>query len=170
LNVCDYVCVLRVARPGASRRVVFSAVQDQSAEHGEVVPDGHGRWIQVIDESDDRGGPDGPTPRFQKGDLVAWIGPENVSESLFLAWGHPGVVGFPEPMSVIVSWIDKDGWFNHEGVFQQEWLQQLSQREFERRKDTLRSSDWPGFPPGEYGSRYLGDLTHNRMHESWRRP
>ena len=99
------------------------------------------------DHSDDRDGPDGPIPRFVEGDTVAWAGPQHVSEMSHLAPGHPGVVHLNEPMSVIVRWIDKVGWFNHEGMFQQEWLEPLSREECDRRTAALRSSDWPGPPP-----------------------
>jgi hypothetical protein len=53
-------------------------------------------------------------------------------------------------MAVAVRWVDKIGWFNHIGIFMQEWLAPLTQAEFERRSVQLRESDWPGFPPGEY--------------------
>lgn len=98
----------------------------------------------------DRGGPDGPTPRFVPGSTVEWAGPVDVSRALRLQGGHPGVVATPDPMSVIVRWVDRVGWFDHTGVFQQEWLEPISQQEFDRRVLRLRQSDWPGFPPGEY--------------------
>ena len=89
-------------------------------------------------------------PMFVQGSYVEWIGAADLGEEFHLAHGHPGVVGIPEPMAVAVRWVDKRNWFNHVGIFMQEWLAPLTHVEFERRTALLRDSDWEGFPPGEY--------------------
>lgn len=99
-----------------------------------------------MDDDDLRDAP----PVFVEGSLVEWVGDDELGQQFHLAHGQPGVVGFPEPMAVTVRWADKGGWFNHVGVFMQEWLAPLTQAEFDRRTAQLRQSDWPGFPPGEY--------------------
>jgi hypothetical protein len=102
--------------------------------------------MNVVDGPDPRD----EAPRFTEGSFVEWVGPADLGADFHLEHGHPGVVDFPEPLSMIVRWVDKSGWFNHEGIFLQEWLAPLSPAEFDRRAAELRESDWPGFPPGDY--------------------
>lgn len=89
-------------------------------------------------------------PIFEEGSHVAWIGPADLAVDFHLSQGHPGIVGFPDPMMVTVRWVDKEGWFNHQGIFMEEWLTAISAAEFEHRAVQLRESAWPGFPPGDY--------------------
>jgi hypothetical protein len=99
-----------------------------------------------VDDPDPRDAP----PMFVKGSYVEWVGDDDLGRQFHLTHGQPGVVAIPEPMAVAVRWVDRTGWFDHIGIFMQEWLSPLTTAEFDRRAAQLRGSDWPGFPPGEY--------------------
>lgn len=106
-----------------------------------------GSFASELDEQQD--GDESASP-FTSGEAVGWAGPAEVAAMLHLTPGHPGQVRDCQPKSVIVRWVNQAEWFDHVGVFDHEWLEPITNEEFDRRARRLRDSAWPGFPPGNY--------------------
>ncbi|NAZ81218.1 hypothetical protein GTR02_05255 [Kineococcus sp. R8] len=90
-----------------------------------------------------------PPDAFKPDALVVFTGPEHVREFEHFLAQHPGMVISSASRHATVRWADKseEGWFYHPGVFDPEWLTEVSRTEFDAAVSRVRASDWEGFPP-----------------------
>jgi len=78
------------------------------------------------------------------GSFVLLHGPASLFEAVPLRPEHPGVVLSSGEKHVDVRWVDKQGWWVDEGVFDPRWLEIVSQERYDEQVEKLRASSWKG--------------------------
>lgn len=80
------------------------------------------------------------------GDKVTWHPPEaRLLTFMGLTPEHPGTATYVGPKHVQVEWVSRDGTYVSDGVYAPEFLRVVNEVEYERRREEVLNSDWPGF-------------------------